>query len=556
MVERLAALEERVLDLERQLRSDESSPGSQVAQSQLPPPPYHPPLRPPTVGPQGERAPAKPPIRITSEVLLRWAGLGLLILAAAFVVSTAIRRGWIGPELQLAGAVALGVILVGAGLHPRATHRGWAQSLVIAGMLILFTSSGAAFEWLELGNINISMVATIAAGLASVGLSRRLDSVFIALTALLGLVVVPLWLSAPDYYDMPAVVAFALGLAVVFHALHVERSWPGLYVVVAATTMVVQLLASAEWESEGHESTAAIQVMIAMSAVAHWIGPAIQHSIRPVDSATIRLASRVILAVPSWLLLVTTLLHALDERDAALLAGGLAIAFALAAAVLGLRMPTWLWAAQILSAAIVGSIALALWLDGASLVGALAAQAVALLVLSRHLDDTWFTVQSVATAAIVLVAAVTLTLEAIESDISWGGDLIHLGVFAATGAVGFALRDASWGKIIALATYGAMLLWVVSVFVHLSQGQVIVSGIWAAIGVAVVVVALGRRHLDTARVGLATLAVVVGKLLTIDLSEVDTFWRAGLFFVIGLGFLWLSSSIPRLMGADSATKDA
>ena len=85
--------------------------------------------------------------------------------------------------------------------------------------------------------------------------------------------------------------------------------------------------------------------------------------------------------------------------------------------------------------------------------------------------------------------------------------------------------------------------------VHLGQGQLLISAAWAAVGVAVVVWGLLSRRVDVARVGLATLGVTVMKLLTVDLSEVDTFWRAGLFFVIGLGFLWLSASIPKLMAS-------
>ena len=55
---------------------------------------------------------------------------------------------------------------------------------------------------------------------------------------------------------------------------------------------------------------------------------------------------------------------------------------------------------------------------------------------------------------------------------------------------------------------------------------------------------------------MATLALVVGKLLTVDLEEVDTFWRAGLFFVVGAGFLWLSTRIPSLTAnAEKASDD-
>ena len=52
------------------------------------------------------------------------------------------------------------------------------------------------------------------------------------------------------------------------------------------------------------------------------------------------------------------------------------------------------------------------------------------------------------------------------------------------------------------------------------------------------------------------LGITVAKLLTVDLQEVDTLWRAGLFFVIGLGFLRLGFLLPRLTGGPAAPSEA
>jgi threonine/homoserine efflux transporter RhtA len=70
-----------------------------------------------------------------------------------------------------------------------------------------------------------------------------------------------------------------------------------------------------------------------------------------------------------------------------------------------------------------------------------------------------------------------------------------------------------------------------------------------------VLIGLSRRQQHVAWVGMATLALVVGKLLTVDLAEVDTFWRAGLFFVVGAGFLWLSTRIPSLTASAEKVSD-
>ncbi len=43
-----------------------------------------------------------------------------------------------------------------------------------------------------------------------------------------------------------------------------------------------------------------------------------------------------------------------------------------------------------------------------------------------------------------------------------------------------------------------------------------------------------------------TLAVVLTKLLTFDLAEVETLWRVALFLGIGVGLLRLGYVVPRL----------
>jgi hypothetical protein len=178
-----------------------------------------------------------------------------------------------------------------------------------------------------------------------------------------------------------------------------------------------------------------------------------------------------------------------------------------------------------------------------------------MLLLTRVVDDDWFRAGASLLAAGVFVVTAGRTAEAVDVDAPVGADLVHLSVFLVTGAIGWMLRPRNEGEVIALASYGGIIVWVLSAFVHIAQGQVIVSAIWAAIGVAVVLIGLSRRQQHVAWVGMATLALVVGKLLTVDLEEVDTFWRAGLFFVVGAGFLWLSTRIPSLTASAEKPSD-
>lgn len=558
---RLRALEERVASLEAELAA---RPTTRRLQPPPPPPaPVGPPPPPPTGAPvtgwrDSPPAPAAAPSpasewanQLITEIVLKWAGLVLLFLAAVFLVSTAISRGWIGPELQLLGAVSLGAALVGFGLRPNLRTRGWGKSFAAVGVAVWFMACGAPSQWLDLGGVGKGMIGALVVAAVGLGLSRFVNSRLIAFTAFFGLTIVGLWVDAIDEYGADAFLVGALAAAVAFNGLHLERDWSELYIAVAVTTGLLGYAAA--YEDESHT---AVQLALVALALLYWFTPVARERLHSDSGDEVdQLAGRLQLATPSWLWGATMILHDFDSDGAGIVLAAV-IAPVAAATAMTVRpfVRQWLWTSQLLGASVVLSIGLISWLDGSTLLGALAVQAVAMLVLSVAVDDTWFTWQSIITAGIVWLAALGLTLEAMEEDAEWGADIVHGLVFAATLGIGWYLRDRLEGRLLALVGYGGALLWIASVFVHFGQGQLIVSFIWAAIGVAVVVWGLSTGGVGGARVGLVTLAVTVAKLLTVDLAEVDTFWRAGLFFVIGLGLLWLSASIPKLVdGGDEPT---
>ena len=78
-----------------------------------PPPPGSAPTQPaylPAATPKWT-PPEPPSFEWGIETVLRWAGVALVTLAGIFLVSTAISRDWIGPELQLLGAALGGSLL-------------------------------------------------------------------------------------------------------------------------------------------------------------------------------------------------------------------------------------------------------------------------------------------------------------------------------------------------------------------------------------------------------------------------------------------------------------
>ena len=142
-------------------------------------------------------------------------------------------------------------------------------------------------------------------------------------------------------------------------------------------------------------------------------------------------------------------------------------------------------------------------------------------------------------------------MDAWVDDVSVGDDIAHALIIAAIALAGWltGLRAVHLGT--AALTLVRVLVWSGSVLVHLPQGQAVVSIAWAIIGTAVFVTGAVRKIPEVGVAGLAVLGLTVGKLLTVDLREVDTLWRAGLFFLVGIGLMRLGFMLPRLDRGDA-----
>ena len=129
-------------------------------------------------------------------------------------------------------------------------------------------------------------------------------------------------------------------------------------------------------------------------------------------------------------------------------------------------------------------------------------------------------------------------------------DVAHLGIVAAAAVATWWPGERTVRRLGAAGVLGLVLLWLGSVLVHLPQGQAVVSVSWAITGIALLVVGATRKLRDVAAAALVVIGLTVGKLLTVDLREVDALWRAGLFLVVGLGLLRLGFLLPALTASD------
>jgi len=136
------------------------------------------------------------------------------------------------------------------------------------------------------------------------------------------------------------------------------------------------------------------------------------------------------------------------------------------------------------------------------------------------------------------------------------------GLFGAGAYAWFNQRAAAEGALIASLAAGAVLaadgrrrwwlagagyaLWLLAAadqFDGLNGAAAFTTGVWAATGLVLLLVALRRHQQVALRVALGTLALVCVKLFLVDLASLDAIWRILVFLGVGAAFLAVSYSV-------------
>lgn len=558
-VDRVEQLAQRVADLDREvarLRSrlgEIEAPGSTVDRHVAfgPPATRAPWPAPQPMAPVPARAsPRRARLHVDSETVLKWGGVGLVLLAVGFAVSTAISRDWIGPELQLAGALVVSAALIATGLRLRPTRPNWTHALCSGGVLAFFTTF-ASDLFLERSDATIGFVATAGVAIGGLTLARTIRSEWVAAATLIGGSIgwVVIIASLDDVPFIATAVWFAVFVGATI-ALSVECRWFAARPAAHAIGMIT-LLALAEAPDGGAEHVlfAAVTVLLAGSL---FVVPSIGDLTSQWQQLEIQLAA---LAAP-WAFLVVLVAFLDDRSDNVIALSAFAIAAVTVIASVALRIRQPHLVSLVVGASITVSIGLAVLLSATAVFVALAVQAAGLVVLSDALGrNVRVLVNAIVLAVITATNTFAAMVDAWSDNAPWGDDVAHILVLVAL-MVGFwYLGERVVRRAGSIAMLALFLIWLGSVLVHAPQGQAVVSVVWATVGTIVFVTGAVTKRADAASTGLAVLALTVGKLLTVDLREVDTLWRAGLFFVVGVGLLRLGFLLPRLTRADTKAVD-
>ncbi|MBT8396237.1 MAG: DUF2339 domain-containing protein, partial [Gemmatimonadetes bacterium] len=93
------------------------------------------------------------------------------------------------------------------------------------------------------------------------------------------------------------------------------------------------------------------------------------------------------------------------------------------------------------------------------------------------------------------------------------------------------------------AAYVGLLVWTARELYPFEQGQAFMSFAFGIQGSAVLVAGLLTDRSILQKTGVATLLLVVGKVLLVDMAAVEPIWRVLLLFVFGGLFLLLSKFV-------------
>lgn len=653
------------------------------------PPPVPPPPRSTDAVPPRRPAPGRPDRARQNrafelEDVLRIVGVLLVGLAAVFLVSTAISRGWIGPELQLLGATLIGFGLLGGAVHLAAERRAWGTTFGIGGSAVVTICAGAAYAWLELVGPVPALVLVTAASAISVAVAIRIKSELVAIAATAAMLIVPPFASI--IADGPVLATgIWLGLfAVAATVIGVSQHWLAykLTAVWATAFWVIILAAVLAVDSNTDHLVAGAFLVCVVGAMA-WLGPLLSE--RLVGATAIggfgtttgktqllALEHRGVAALPLWAWQSILLLGSYREPSTIAPLGLIMAGGFLVLAVGARSYRKWIseigFLSHLLGAGLLVTVAALTWFDGPVLIVALAAQGAITLFLAYYFDDLLLKLNGIALAlvawllvvidltdviraaidradgvtigdhvarlvAVTLVATsawligrhqrgeateiaygiawitallypvsllspfiddrlwlvvgsviVLVSLAAAEklgravlaigivsgvitvmaasvgmietTAVGLDGDgvplvdhLSHLAVVLMLGVVTAAVwtrQPPDLSQWLFVGTWISALGWLASVLVGVPQGQVAISAVWAFLACGAIVAGLSTGRSEIRYVGFATLGVVLVKLLTVDLAEVETLWRVGLFLVIGLGLLRLGYVLPKL----------
>ncbi|MCP3974500.1 MAG: DUF2339 domain-containing protein [bacterium] len=346
-----------------------------------------------------------------SEVLLKWAGVGLVVLAVVFALGLAIDRGWITPVLRVIASAVVAVALFVAGHRMRRSRPLFAETLQGASFVVAYLTALSALV-MDVVSGNVGFVALVGVTVAALVSAKLLDSPPIGVLGVLGGLATPLLLQSG--IDDAAVLAFYVPLLA--GAGWTLYSWTGWRSIANATALATWILL---WVGAIRWSTAGIGVAVVLVGLMSWLVPLgrsilesrrdltsrpthfMEQALQPFLSGT---TDRLTYAAPVVTLALAAITFELTRYQWSPIVAGTGAVFALAAVALtrsGFADRAFVHTTM---AALLASVGLTLALNGHVLLVSLGLQALALAYIADRLSHEPMKWQALAVFAIALLA--------------------------------------------------------------------------------------------------------------------------------------------------------
>jgi uncharacterized membrane protein len=505
--------------------------------------------------------------RLFGGRVLAWVGGLATLLGLVFLMRSAVDSSWFTEEVRALLAAGGSLLLLGLGiwLHERKGHLELAQLLVAVAIPGLYATTVVATQTYDLISPVLGLEAAALIGLVGIAVAVRWSSMLVGSIGILGALAAPIFVGTASEGGSIAFVAVALAAGV---GVLLWQRWDWLALgafAVSAPQLVAWIGSSGFITFEGETDPSQPVPLVLAVLVGFWIlyaAAAFGYELRSRGDER--------LPVSSWLLLLCSSMFVVGA-GAVVIGGGSALAldawifgFAAVHLLLGGAAIRFGVHREIGSLLTGGGIGLAAFgvasaFDGPTVVATWAAAAAALAYLSTRVDATPAPALSdarrllfAACGFLGLAIAHVLVVEAPPAAIAEGvGDLgSSLAAIASCAIAALACWHFGRGvdrRVATVAGFAGAIG-----FVYLGSvliidaigadeggeareiGQSWLSAFWAAAGLGAVIVGMVRRSVNVRLGGLALLALVIGKVWTYDLAELEELPRALSFVALGL----------------------
>ncbi|WP_167493563.1 DUF2339 domain-containing protein [Amycolatopsis circi] len=479
--------------------------------------------------------------------LLAWIGGAVTLLGVVLLLILAIQRGWLAPLPRVAVGAAFGGTLVGAGawLHRKPAARTGAFALAATGIATLYLDTVAATSLYDFLPVPAGLAVGLAIAVGGLLLAVKWDSSLLANAVVGGCGVCAPLITWGFTYEL---VTFLLMIQIATVPVQLRRSWSPLSFTAAVPPLTTALIGI------GLHTMPVWAVIVAgvVSAATALI------TLRRNDNEPYALA---VLAVAPLPILVAALL--LHRPESVLLAGGTAVVLiatwtivrgnsgtvaGIAGLVAGMQATVTQFdgGAVLLGEAVVLAFAAKFTRNRFALGGSLAfavigglfalgSEITPALLLLPHWHPRDLLLSALATAALLLAAAIALPWAAIRLNVVKSARLapwLPAGLCALYGAAGLVLAAA----MLVSPGRGGFLV-----------GHTLVTVSWTV--VAFVLLLRGIEVVALRIAGLVLVAAAVAKLVLFDLSALDGLARVGAFLGAGVILLVAGARYARVVAS-------